>query len=194
VSASLENAATAVVAPQPRRGRGRRLVLFGTLAAATAAGLAAWRRSRATGPQWDSLDADGPAFTGGPEPTPSTLTESTSAASAAVAETVTEEPIADGLPEVTTHGDPVLDGLGTAEINGTDTAGASSTDAVPDITDTDTVVPGDGASDVLEEGSAPTVTEGTGSTVAEGTTASTTEGTTGATTETPKPSPRRRKQ
>ena len=182
VSASLENAATAVVAPQPRPRRGRRLLLFGTLAAGSAAGLAAWRRSRASGPEWDSLDADGPAFTGGPEPTPSTLTESTSSASAAVAESVTEEPIADGLPE-TTHGDPVLDGLGTAEISGADTAGASSTDVVTDVvTDADVVDPGDGASDVLEEGSAPTLTEGTGPTVAEGT------------TEAPKPSPRRRKQ
>jgi hypothetical protein len=159
VSASLENASTAVVAPPAPRRRGRRLLVFGGLAAAAAAGAAAWRRTRASGPRWDTLDAEGPAFTGGPEPTPRTLTEPTSSASATVAETVTEEPIADAVPEVPATGDPVLDGLGTAEINGADTAGAGSEttpDVIPDTSDVT------GASDTgVDEGSAPTVGEGT---------------------------------
>jgi hypothetical protein len=189
VSASLENAGTAAVAPPAPRRRGRRFLLFGVLAAGAAAGVAAWRRTRAAGPRWDTLDADGPAFTGGPEPTPRTLTEPTSSASATVAETVTEEPIADAVPEVPATGDPVLDGLGTAEISGVDTAGASSTDAIPDTSGTGT---GDtatqAASDALtadttgdtsvDEGSAPTVGEGTTEDTAEG----------------GKPSARRRKQ
>ena len=164
VSASLENVATAAVAAPAPRGRGRRFLMFTVLAGAAAAGVAAWRHTRAGGPQWDSLDADGTAFTGGPEPTPRTLTEP---ASVTIAETVTEEPIADAVPEVPGTGDPVLDALGTAEINGTDTAGASSTDAIPDVSGTgagDTAQP---ASDALtgdggvDEGSAPTVGEGT---------------------------------
>jgi hypothetical protein len=166
VSASLENAVPAVVAaPAPRRG-GRRLLLFGALAGAAAAGVAAWRRTRATGPRWDTLDADGPAFTGGPEPTPRTLTEPTSSASATVAETVTEEPIADAVPEVPGTGDPVLDGLGTAEISGSDTSGASSTEVIPDSSGTDAFT-GEATGDLtagtgVDEGSAPTVGEGSG--------------------------------
>ena len=100
-----------------------------------------WPRGAAPappGPQWDSLDADGPAFTGGPEPTPRTLTEPTSSASVTVAETVTEEPIADAVPEVPGTGDPVFDGLGTAEINGADTAGAGTTDVLADPSGTGT--------------------------------------------------------
>ena len=114
VSTSLENAGHAVApAPPPSTHRGRRLIIFGTLAAAGAAGVAAWRRSRSSAPEWDALDVDEPAFTGGPEPTPSSLSEPTGTAS--LAETVTEEPLgsADAVPPST--GDPVLDGLGTAE-------------------------------------------------------------------------------
>ena len=188
VSASLENASAAVVAPPPARRRGRRLVLFGALAAGAAAAVTAWRRTRVTGPQWDSLDAEGPAFTGGPEPTPSTLTEPTSSASAMVAETVTEEPIADAVPEVPATGDPVLDGLGTAEINGADTVGASSTDALPEVIPDTSGATGDAAtqaaSDALTDttGSDTGIDEGSAPTLGEGT------------TEGEKPSARRRKQ
>src|SRR5918912_1595226 len=133
-SAPPEDPSTAVVGPPPPPPPGPRLLGFGPLAAAAAAAVAAWRRTRASGPQWDTLDAEGPAFTGGPEPTPRTLTEPSSSASVTVAETVTEEPIADAVPEVPATGDPVLDGLGTAEINGTDTAGASSAEDLPDVT------------------------------------------------------------
>jgi len=113
VSTSLETAAHAVPPMPPPSHRGRRLIIFGTLAAAGAAGVAAWRRSRSSAPDWDALDADEPAFTGGPEPTPSSLSEPTGTAS--VAETVTEEPLGSAAPEPPTTGDPVLDGLGTAE-------------------------------------------------------------------------------
>ena len=115
VSSSLESAAEAVAAagpaPEPSH-RARRILIFGTIAAAGAAGLAAYRRSRSTAPQWDALSSNEPAFTGGPEPTPPTLADP-------VPPSVTEQPLNATAPETTT-GDPVLDGLGTAEMTTSD--------------------------------------------------------------------------
>src|SRR3954451_503096 len=125
VSASLENASAALAAtppPQPSH-RGRRVLVFGTLAAAGAAGLAAWRRSRSSAPEWDALTANEPAFTGGPEPTPSTLADPAPSASATTS--VTEQPSPDGAPE-TSVGDPVLDGLGTSEATPAEAADTAS--------------------------------------------------------------------
>jgi hypothetical protein len=117
------------------------LIIFGTLAAAGAAGVAAWRRSRSSAPEWDALDGGEPAFTGGPEPTPTSLTEP--AAPTSLAETVTEEPLGGGAPEPPTTGDPLLDGLGTAE----QTAGTSDVMADQPVVEVVEVV---GATDAPE--------------------------------------------
>jgi hypothetical protein len=145
VSASLENAASAIAAAEPAPAashRARRLLVFGTLAAAAAAGLAAWRRSRSTAPEWDALTTSEPAFTGGPEPTPSTLADPGPVAS--VPTSVSEQPQGAADPDATpgnTQGDPVLDGLGTAEATsaGTTSPEGATTDPVDPVDPVDAV-------------------------------------------------------
>jgi hypothetical protein len=137
VSSSLESAATAMAAaPPPPSHRGRRILVFSTLAAAGAAGFAAWRRSRSTAPQWDALTTNEPAFTGGPEPTPPTLTDP--GPSASMATSVTEQPqnppATQSSPDTTT-GDPVLDGLGTAEATAPGTTSPEAPMAEPGAID-----------------------------------------------------------